>query len=108
MIYIRIHNSDNGSVVAMCDKSLIDKVLKEGEIVMDIKSYASFYNEKLVGKEEAKRLIGDADGVYSANIVGEEAVEVALAMKMIEEGNILTVQKIPYAQAYRIEYPNPK
>ena len=105
MIYIRIHDSDNGSVIAMCDKSLIDKVLEQGEMVMDIRSYASFYNEKLVGKEEAKRMISDADGLYSANIVGKEAVEVALEMKMIEEGNILEIQKVPYAHAYRVDVP---
>ncbi len=105
MIYIRIHNSDNGSVVAMCDKTLIDKVLTEGEAVMDIKTYASFYNEKLVGKDEAKKLIGDADDVYSANIVGKESVAVALEMKMIEEENVLRIQEVPYAHAYRVEYP---
>ncbi|MCW6160405.1 MAG: DUF424 family protein [Candidatus Micrarchaeales archaeon] len=105
MIYIRIHNSDNGSVVAMCDKALIDRVLIEGEIVMDIKTYASFYNDKLVGKDEAKRMIGEADGIYSANIVGEEAVGIALEMKIIEAENILNIQKVPYAHAYRVEYP---
>lgn len=106
MIYIRVHNSDNGSVVAMCDRDLIDKVLEEGEKVMDIKSYASFYNEKLVSREEAKRIIGDTDGIYSANIVGRESIEVALAMEVVEEESVLEIMGVPYAHAYRVKYPN--
>ncbi len=102
MIYIKKHISENGSVVAMCDESLIDKVLSEGEIVLDIKSYNAFYKGELVKKEKARDIIKDADSVYSANLVGKESVDVGLEAGIISKENIFTVKKIPYAHAYRL------
>ena len=37
MIYIKIHQAEEGDIIAACDESLIDKVLEEGEIYIDLK-----------------------------------------------------------------------
>lgn len=107
MIYIKIHDAEKGSVVsgsviAMCDSPLVDKVLEEGSVYMDLKTYSTFYKGELVTKENAKTRIGHVENVYSANVVGAESVEVALEMHLIEKGNVKTVQKVPYAQAYNV------
>lgn len=108
MIYIKIHKAGKGSVapgvlVAMCDSKLIDSVLSEGDVHMDLKTYSSFYKGTLVGKEEAKKKLSAMNDIYSVNAVGEESVEVALDAHLIEKGNVLRVQGVPYAHAYKVD-----
>ena len=104
MIYIKTHEAENGSLIAMCDESLIDKTLSEGDIFIDIKAYNSFYKGELVSEERAKKIIEERDVVYSANIIGKEAVGIALKTGIIEKENVLTVKKVPYAHAYKVDY----
>lgn len=102
MIYIKTHESENGSVVAMCDDTLIDKILEEGDVYLDIKSYSSFYKGELVDAKRAKDIIEERDVVYSANLVGKESIKVGLDTGIIEKDNVLKVKKVPYAQAYKV------
>lgn len=102
MIYIKLHDTDNGSIIAMCDQSLIGKTLSEDDLFIDLKSYASFYKGELVSPSKAKELI-DSKRIYSANIVGKESVEVAVAMGIVHESAILSVEGVPYAHAYAVE-----
>ena len=102
MIYIKIHPSDNGSVIAMCDDSLMGAVLEEGDAFIDINTYSDFYKGRLVKKEDALKIITDVKDFYSANIVGKESVGIALEVGLIEKVNVKKVKKVPYAQSYRI------
>ena len=102
MIYIRIHNTDNGNMLAMCDSALIDKVVSEGELEINIKDYSEFYKGQLVSEEGALGIIKKEE-VVSANIVGEEAVKVALKKGVIEKGHIKRISKVPYANAFRVK-----
>ena len=103
MIYIKIHDTENGHMIAMCDSSLIDKVLKEGDIEINIKNYSDFYKGELVDTKKAVGMI-DPRRLYSANIVGKEAVEAAILGLIIHKDSVKTVGKIPYANAFRIKY----
>ena len=102
MIYVKLHPTDNGVMVAMCDSKLIDQVLSEGDIEINIRDYSDFYKGQLVGKEAAMTLI-KKDDVYSANIVGEEAIGVALERGIIEKGHLKKISKVPYANAFRVK-----
>ena len=104
MIYIKTHEAENGSVVAMCDESLIERVLSEGEILLDIKIYSSFYKGELVNRQRAIEIISQRNDVYSANIVGKESIEIALETGIIEKDNVKKVSKVPYAHAYKVDY----
>lgn len=102
MIYIRVHASDNGPIVAMCDSGLVGKVLHSGETTLDLKIYSTFYVGRLVDKAEALEILKSTAKIYSANIVGEEAVGIALDAGIIDKGNVLHIGDVPYAHAYRI------
>ena len=53
MIYIKIHETEHGAkILAMCDKSLIGKVLEEGNVYIDLKLYSDFYTGELIDEEE--------------------------------------------------------
>ena len=101
MIYIKVHSTENGAILAMCDSSLVDKVLVEGDIEINIRDYADFYKGQLVSSKSAKGVIKKA-GIMSANIIGEESVGVALDEQIISKENVRRVMKVPYANSFRI------
>jgi hypothetical protein len=102
MIYIRLHNTDNGDMLAMCDSGLIDKVVSEGDVEINIRDYSDFYKGQLVSKDGALDII-KRERIYSANIIGEEAVKVALEKGIIDKGHVKKIGRIPYANAFRVK-----
>lgn len=103
MIYIKIHSTDNGNMIGMCDSSLIDKVLTEGDVEINIKDYADFYKGELVDSKKAVSML-DPKRVYTANIIGKESVEAAIKAEIILKESVRKVKKTPYANAFKIKY----
>ena len=103
MIYIKIHNTENGNIVAMCDSSLIDKTLKEGELEINIKDYSDFYKGELVNTDKAVGML-NPKRLYSANIIGNESIDAAIKGEIIHRDSVRTVNKVPYANAFKIKY----
>jgi hypothetical protein len=103
MIYIKKYNTDNGVMLAMCDADLIDKVLKDGDIEINIKDYSDFYKGELVDSKNAKSII-NAEGIQSANVIGKESVGAAIENSIIEETHVKRIKNVPYAQAYSTKY----
>ncbi len=103
MIYIKIHSTDNGDIIAMCDSELLGKVLKEKDFEINLKDYSDFYKGELANEERALKLIRH-DRLSSANIVGKESVSTAIKAKIIDKSSVKKVEKVPYAYAFRIKY----
>jgi hypothetical protein len=103
MIYIKVHSTDNGDIIAMCDSSLIDKVLKEGELEINIRDYSDFYKGELVTEQRASEIL-DPRRVYSANIIGKESIRVAIKKKILDKNSVRKVKDIPYANIFKIKY----
>jgi hypothetical protein len=102
MIYLKKHKTENGFIIAMCDSELIDKVLYDGVVEINIKDYSAFYKGELLSGSKAKEQL-DSKDIYSANVIGEESVNAAIESSIIERGNVKTVKKVPYAQAFKIK-----
>lgn len=108
MIYINTHDADEGLIIAMCDESLIGKTLEEGDIFINLDLYASFYKGELVKSEKAMAIIDQSKKrLNSANVIGKEAIEVALQAGLIAKDNVLRVQKVPYAHTYVVRGNQP-
>lgn len=103
MIYIKIHITENGNMVAMCDSTLIDKTLKEGELEINIKDYSDFYKGELVSAEKAVTML-NPQKLYSANIIGAESIKAAIKGEIIHEDSVRMVNKVPYANSFKIKY----
>ncbi len=99
MMYLKVHSSARGRVVAVCDEDLLGKVLEDKDACMDLARYRSFYEDALVGADEVEEALRSFD---SANIVGEEAVAVAMKMGLIGKKDVMYIKKTPYIQIYRI------
>ena len=91
--YMQTYKIGAEVVVAVCDKELIGKTFREGEITLEVS--ASFYKGELVSEEEMLAALRRAT---VANIVGESAVRCAVEHGFVDASNILRVRGVPHAQ----------
>ena len=98
-MYLRIHQTQAGKVVAVCDEDLVGRVLDDGKVYMDLDRYRSFY----VGeKADAESVKGALRGFVSANLVGKDAVNTAIVAGVASKDDIMYIKKTPYIQIYNI------
>lgn len=89
---VKIHK-DVGFVIAICDKDLIGKTFSEGEI--EIKVSEHFYGGEEKTKEEVIEVMKSSDNL---NLIGEEAVGLAVELRIIDKNNVIKIQGVPHAQ----------
>ena len=98
-MFLRIHQSGRGRVVAVCDEDLVGKVLEDKQMRMDLDRYRSFY----VGdKADAGKVKEALASFTSANAVGKESVSVVLSMGLAGKEGVKYIKRIPYIQVYRL------
>ncbi len=101
MIYIKLHNSEDGVLLAMCDEELINKVIEDSDVYINVRDYSDFYKGSLVNGNEVKRLLPRK--LHSADIIGNESIKTAVENSIIKKDNVKNANGIRYAHAYRIE-----
>ncbi|MEK6982081.1 MAG: DUF424 family protein [Candidatus Micrarchaeota archaeon] len=99
-MYLNIHQTKMGRIIAVCDQDLIDKVFKEGEKLIDLKSHKSFYVGKKATKEDVKREL--EIGFGSVNFVGSKATKLLLELEFVSKEDILHIADVPYTQIYNM------
>ena len=98
-MYMRIHETPKGKIVAACDKELLGTVLDDGKAILDLLTHKEFYKGN---PANAARLKDELKRFNSANLVGEKAVRVALELELVEEDAIIYINRIPHIQLYRL------
>ena len=100
MMYFRIHENAQGRVVAVCDANLLGRVIEDKSgACMDLERYRGFYMGSKAGPAEVEEALRSFD---SANIVGKEAVSVALKMGLAGKSDVMYIKRTPYIQIYRL------
>lgn len=94
MIYIKIHKNNESFVTAVCDEELLNKVFKEGKLLLNVSEH--FYKGKLLSEKEAENILKDA---VNLNLVGKRSVDIALKLKLISKEGIINIQGVPHAQS---------
>lgn len=92
MIYVKIHKGSS-EVIAICDEKLIGKKFSDGKFCLDIKE--NFYKGELMKEEQVKDILRN---VTNLNIVGEEAIKLALEEGIIDKEGIMKIKGVPHAQ----------
>ena len=90
---LKISQREGETVVAACDKDLLNKTFSEGELQLSVSS--KFYGEDVKSIEELLEALSYAS---IANLTGNKVVEAAVSSGYIEEGCVLTVSGIKHAQ----------
>lgn len=101
-MFIKVHDTENGKILALCDQTLIGEVLAEDGMELNIREYHNFYKGELIDSKYDLSKSLRLDEIVSANIVGRESVSYAIDNNIIEQGNIKLISSIPYAQAYKM------
>ena len=92
---VKIHSSNNSLVIAICDKDLIGKTLKDKNLTLKVSEH--FYKGKDLNEEEVLKIINKASNI---NILGKKSISFALKNKLIKKEDIIKVQNAPHAQIY--------
>ena len=92
---VKCHKDEKGRpITAVCDSDLLGKKFEEDNKQLDLT--ADFYK----GEEKTDEEIGDLmRNAYIVNVVGENAVTLALKEGVIEKEHIIKIAGIPHAQA---------
>ncbi len=96
-MYIKIHTAGGSSVVAICDKELLGRKLREGNVSVTISE--DFYKGELVTEEEATEVITRATNI---NLFGERAVSCAVRCGVVAPSSIKIIDGVAHAQVFRI------
>ena len=98
-MYLKIHETREGKIVAVCDEDLLGKTFEEGKAFLDLKTYRNFYDG---GKADEAKVKDALKSFSSANLVGKKSIGVARALGLIEDEDIKYIRGVPYSQIYNI------
>ncbi len=96
-MYLKLHNTPAGQVVAVCDAAIMGKVLCEGNRRLDLEAHSGFYRGKKVGLPEAAEALS---GAQNANLVGEKSIKAA-SLAGLDVSGAITISGVPHLQVYR-------
>lgn len=93
MFAVKNYRQGIQTLCAACDEELLGETYREGKIRLEVAS--GFYDGQRVEAEALRHYLG---ACTVANLVGERTVALAVAMGIVEEGNVRTVDGVPHAQ----------
>ncbi|SFM61457.1 DUF424 domain-containing protein [Methanolobus profundi] len=96
-MYLKIHRSGDNTIVALCDRELLGRTLKEGNISVTVSE--DFYKGDIVSEEKAIEVISKATNI---NIFGEKAVSCAVKCGAVDKSNVMIINEVAHAQIFRI------
>lgn len=96
-MYMKIYETEQNVLVAVCDKTIVGKTFREGELVLKLDE--SFYKGIDVSIEEIKHALSCAT---VANIAGEKAIACAVDCGVIDPDTIIYIDGVPHAQMVQV------
>lgn len=93
MFAVRNYQQGTQRLVAACDEELLGDSYAEGQFRLDVSE--RFYDGLRVEEDELRTFLRQCT---IANLVGPRAIDVAVALGLVEPGNVKTVEGVPHAQ----------
>ncbi|MDG6228355.1 MAG: DUF424 family protein [Candidatus Thermoplasmatota archaeon] len=97
MISIKVYNQGRDVLIGACDEELLGKKFSEGKFLLDV--CRRFYEGKRITLKALQEYLEIAT---IANLVGEQAVQCAVKMGLVDPDCIIRVKGIPHAQMVRM------
>jgi len=97
MISIKIYKQGNDIIIGACDEKLIGRKFVEGKFQIDVTR--EFYGGERISTEVLKKYLENAT---IANLVGEQTVQCAIKMGLVNPDCVLKIKGIPHAQMVRM------
>jgi hypothetical protein len=92
----KIYTHGRDIILAVCDKDILGKIFKEGELVLHAKP--EFYYGEEIGEEVAEYF----ETATIINLLGNRIVELAIKKGLVEEENVLEVEGVKHAQVVKL------
>lgn len=86
-------------VVAICDADLLGKVFEQGDLVLDLQKYRSFYDGEKVSEEGVAKML---EGAMSYNLVGKKSIAAATKVLKIDIKGVKKIKGVPHLQVYYV------
>jgi hypothetical protein len=90
---MRVSETHDHYIVAICDKPLLGKTLIEGQIKFKVSE--EFYGGELV---DSKICLNHLEKATIANMIGKSAVQTAINAGLVHEQAVLYIEGHPHAQ----------
>jgi len=97
-MYLKVHATPAGRMVALCDAELLGRVLADGSRRLDLQSHRGFYAGRRVSPQEAASALRGAE---NANIVGARSLRAA-AQAGLDTSAAISIAGVPHLQVYRL------
>ena len=92
---MKIYETDESVLVAVCDGDLIGMSVRESGLKLDISE--DFYKGQLATITQVQLALANAT---TANIVGERSIEAAVSCGAIDPDGIIVIGGVPHAQMF--------
>lgn len=96
-MYMKKYDTEGQLIVAVCDKNIIGKKFRDGELVLRLEE--GFYKGDEASEKEVKEALLCAT---IANIAGEKSIACAVECGSIDPDTIIFIEGIPHAQMVQI------
>ena len=96
-VFVKKYCSGKDTLVAVCDKDLMGKTLRNGKLRLEVKK--EFYGDKLTTLEEAAKALSEAD---TGNIVGKKSVKIAIERNLVDPSAVIHIAGIPHVHIIRL------
>ena len=96
-MYMKTHESDANVLIAVCDKNIVGKTFREGELILKLDE--GFYKGDEATDDEIKNALCCAT---VANIAGEKSIACAVDCGVIDQDTIIYIEGIPHAQMVQL------
>ena len=98
MTYIlKIHESDKGPLVAICDSDILGKVFEQNNFILDIDE--DFFGGDIANE---KKILDSIKTAYTLNASGNKIVDFLLSKNIIEKSQVKTIDNVKYVIILRI------
>ena len=91
-VYLKVHASPRFETIACCDEGLLNKIIKEGNLRIEITD--RFYGGTLMEIDQAIEILL---GASYFNIVGPNIINKAIANGILPKEGVRTINGIPMA-----------
>ena len=95
-MFVKIHRNEREVILAACDEDLIGRTFREEGKRLDVNEL--FYKGEAIGRDG---LVERMKSVTIMNLVGEEAVTIAIREGYVDESRIIIIGGVKHAQVLR-------
>ncbi len=95
-MYLKVHRTPDGEIVAVCDRELLNTTLAHGEV--EVRISETFYGNTPADEERVKSALSSAT---NANLFGRRTIEIAIACGAVDRKCVVMVGGVPHAQVFR-------